>query len=71
MLAPFMPDHDYSEEHLAILRAMTPEQKLRAASSLYWTARNLKAAGVRLAHPDWSEAQVQEEVRRIFFHARS
>jgi hypothetical protein len=26
-----MPHHDYSEEHLAILRAMTPEQKLDAA----------------------------------------
>lgn len=62
-----MPDSDFSEEHLAILRAMTPEQKLDAAFRLYWTARDLKAAGLRMAHPEWTEAQVQEEVRRIFF----
>ena len=50
---------------------MTPEQKLEASFNLYWTARELKAAGLRMLHPDWTEEQVQEEVRRIFFHARS
>jgi hypothetical protein len=64
-------DDDYNEERLRILRAMTPEQKLRAANDLYWTAREFKAAGLRYHHPEWTEAQVQEEVRRIFFHARS
>jgi hypothetical protein len=64
-------DEDYSDEHMRILRAMTPEQKLAAASRLYWTARELKAMGLRHAHATWTEEQVQEEVRRIFFHARS
>ena len=66
-----MQDEDYSEEHLRILRAMTPEQKILAAEKLYWTAREFKAAGVRWLHPDWTEEQVQEEVRRVFMYARS
>ena len=64
-------DDDLSEEHIRILRAMTPEQKLVAANRLYWTAREFKAAGLRMQHPDWTEAQIQEEVRRIFMYARS
>jgi hypothetical protein len=66
-----VPDEDYSPEHIEILRRMTPEQKLEASFNIYWTARELKAAGLRMLHPDWTEEQVQEEVRRIFFHARS
>ena len=50
---------------------MTPEQKLVAANRLYWTAREFKAAGLRMQHPEWTEAQIQEEVRRIFMYARS
>ena len=66
-----MKDEDYSPEHLEILRRMTPEQKLMAAFDLYDTARELKAAGLRMQHPDWLEAQVQKEVSRIFLHART
>jgi hypothetical protein len=58
-------DEDYSPEHLEILRRMTPEQKLLAAHRLYWTAREFKAAGLRMLHPDWPEPKIQEEVRRI------
>ena len=66
-----MKDEDYSPEHLEILRRMTPEQKLEAAFDLYDTARELKAAGLRMQHPDWAEAQIQKEVSRIFLHART
>jgi hypothetical protein len=66
-----VPDEDYSPEHLEILRRMTPEEKIEASFKLYWEAREFKAAGLRMLHPDWTEEQVQEEVRRIFFHARS
>lgn len=62
-------DEDYSEEHLDILRAMTPEQKLRAAGNLYWSARTFCAAGVRMRHPDWDETLVQREVSRLFLYA--
>lgn len=66
-----MDSDGLSEEHIRILQAMTPEQKLRAANKLYWTARELKAAGLRMQHPEWTEEQVQAEVREIFFYARS
>lgn len=48
---------------------LTPEQKLRAAERLYWSARALKAAAFRARHPEWSEADVQAAVRDVFlFH---
>lgn len=48
---------------------LTPEQKLRAAERLYWSARALKAAAFRAWHPEWSEAEVQAAVRDAFlFH---
>ncbi|HYE32510.1 MAG TPA: hypothetical protein VEH27_13855 [Methylomirabilota bacterium] len=64
-----MRDDDYSEEHLEILRKLTPEQKLKQAFQLYWFARRLKAAWLRQQHPQWTEEQAQEEVRRVFLHA--
>lgn len=58
-------------EQREIYRKMTPEQKLIEAERLYFAARALKAAWLRTLHPDWSEAQVQNEVRRIFLLART
>lgn len=60
-----------TQDELRILRAMTPEQKLRAAERLYWTARALKAAWLRQQHPDWSEEEIQRKVREIFLNART
>ncbi len=58
------------EEYIRILRAMTPEQKLRAASNLYWGARDLKAAWLRSRHPEWTDDQIQKAVRDAFLYAR-
>jgi len=44
-------------------RRMTPAEKLRIACQLNRAARELKAAGLRMQHPDWSEEAVQAEVR--------
>lgn len=66
-----LPDEQPSPEQIAIYRKMTPEQRWTVAKRLYWTARKLKAAGVRMLHPDWSEEQVSREVTRIFQNARS
>ncbi|MBC8072736.1 MAG: hypothetical protein IAG13_30730 [Deltaproteobacteria bacterium] len=50
-------------------RRMTPEQKLRAAQRLYWSARAIKEAALRQRHPDWSDAQLARAVRDVFlFH---
>ena len=48
------------------IRAMTPEQKLRAASRLRRGAWNLKSAWLRQNNPDWPEEKVQQEVRYAF-----
>jgi hypothetical protein len=54
-----------------ILRALTPEQKLQAASRLYHSARQLKEAALRAQHPDWPEPRIQRAVRDAFLYARS
>jgi hypothetical protein len=66
-----LPDEQASPEQIAIFRAMSGEQKLKLAEQLYWTARKLKAAGIRAQHPDWSEVQITEAVRQIFLHGRT
>jgi ABC-type Na+ transport system ATPase subunit NatA len=58
-------------EQRRIYQDMTAEQKLRIAADLYHFARELKAAGLRAEHPNWSEKKIQEEVREIFLYART
>jgi hypothetical protein len=66
-----LPDEQPGSEQIEVLRAMSGQERLRAAGRLYWSARKMKAAGVRAQHPDWTETQVEAEVRRIFSNARS
>ena len=42
-----------------IIMAMTGEQRLRLASEMSEWAHKLAKAGIRDAHPDWPEEQVQ------------
>lgn len=65
-----LADEQPSREQIALLRAMSGQQRLALAEDMFWAARALKAAGVRHQHPDWSAAQVEAEVSRIFLHAR-
>ena len=66
-----LPDEQPSPEQIAALRAMSGERRLRLAEQLYWSARKMKAAGLRSQHPDWPEDSVNAEVWRIFLHART
>lgn len=66
-----MGDEQASPDQVALLRRMTPEQRWLAAHRLYWTMRQHKAAFLQSQHPAWSEQQVEDEVRRIFSHART
>lgn len=66
-----LPDEQTSPEQFAVFRAMTGAQRLRLAERLYWSARKMKAAGLRHQHPDWSEERVSHELREIFSHART
>jgi hypothetical protein len=56
-------------EQERIYQSMTPEQKLRIAADLRDCAWELKAAGLRGQHPDWSEKEIQEKVKEIFLYA--
>jgi hypothetical protein len=66
-----LPDEDIGPDQIAALRRMTPEQRWQAARNLYWSARRLKAAYLREQHADWTEEQIEREVRRVFLQARS
>ncbi|MEI6194499.1 MAG: hypothetical protein WCS42_09225 [Verrucomicrobiota bacterium] len=66
-----LPDEQTSPEQFAVLRAMTGARRLRLAERLYWSARKMKAAGLHNQHPDWPEQRLNDEVRRIFSHART
>jgi hypothetical protein len=70
-IGPMLPDEQPTSEQLDVLRAMSGQERLRVAEGLYWSARKMKAAGVQGQHPDWPEARVEVEVRRIFRHART
>ena len=50
---------------------MTPEEKLRVALRLYYSARELKSAALRAQHPDLSDGEIQQQVREIFLYART
>lgn len=60
-----MPDRK-RDPATEIIARMTPAQKLQASMRLYWSARELKAAGLRKEHPDWSEQQIAAAVREAF-----
>jgi hypothetical protein len=64
-----LADEQTSPEQFALLRAMPGERRLQIAEDMFWSARQLKAAGVRYQHPDWPEEKVIAEVNRIFLHA--
>lgn len=67
----WLADEQPSPEQVEIYRRMTPGRRLEIAEQLCWTARRMKTAWLQAQHPNWSEAQVAQEVARIFRHARS
>lgn len=48
---------------------MTPEEKLQRVAQLYEAGVQLKAAGLRLAHPDWPQERLELEARRSLLYA--
>ncbi len=51
--------------------AMTPEQKLQVALDLYHSAREIKTAGLKSQHPEWTPDTLNQKVREIFLYARA
>jgi hypothetical protein len=64
-------DEQPGADQFAVLRSISGERRLHLAEELFWSARRMKAAGLRSQHPDWTEEQIVSEVTRIFLHARS
>jgi len=58
-------------EQERIFQAMEPEKKLRVAQMLYYSARELKAAGLKAQNPDWYEEKINNRVRKIFLYVRT
>jgi len=56
-------------EQRLIFRSMLPQKKLEIALRLYHSARELKAAGLRMQNPNWSQEKIQDKVRSIFLNA--
>ena len=50
---------------------MTPEKKLQVALRLYYSAKELKAAGLKRQHPEWSTEKISQKVRENFLYART
>ncbi len=47
-----------------IFRNMTPEEKWKVATQLYWSARGLKEAYLQALHPGWTVREVNEAVKK-------
>ena len=50
---------------------ITPENKLKLSLKLYFTARELKRAGLKMLHPEWSNDKTEMKVKEIFLYART
>jgi hypothetical protein len=64
-------DFDMHAEQKKSYQAMTPEKKLQLALDLYYSARKIKAAGLKRQHPEWSTEKINQKVREIFLYART
>ena len=58
-------------EQKRIFQAMEPEKKLRIMQMLYYSAKELKAAGLRAQNSDWTNEKIKDRVREIFLYART
>jgi len=52
------------ERMVAVYRSKTGAERLRIADGMFRFARDLVAAGIRDAHPDWPDELVQREAAR-------
>ena len=52
-------------------QAMTPEKKLQVALGLYYSAKEIKVAGLKRQHPEWSMEKINQKAREIFLYART
>lgn len=75
---PFRPSRRYDNPRMKEafhpsqvegFRRMSPAQKLRMVADMYNAGIQLRAAGLRLKHPDWPEQRLVFEARRSLLFA--
>ena len=54
-----------------IYQSMTPEEKLKIALRLYYSAKQLKAAALHHEYPNLTKKEIQKKVREVFLYART
>jgi hypothetical protein len=54
------------DEIAAALRLMGPERRLAMMFQAEAFARTLMRAGAKFRHPDWTEAEVEREIARLW-----
>ena len=54
------------DEVAAALRLMAPERRLAMMFQAEGLARALARAGARSRHPDWTDAEVETEIARLW-----
>lgn len=62
-------DKHNDAENALRFKSMTAEKKLSLSLNLYYAARELKRAWLKLRHPEWDSTAVEEELKEIFKHA--
>jgi len=60
-MPPSTPDID-------AFHRMTPAKKWRLITSMHVQARRWKRAALKAQHPDWTDAQVDATVRKVFLN---
>jgi len=53
------------------IKNLEPEEKLYLSLKLYFSARELKMQSIKKFHPEMTEKEVKERVKKIFTYARS
>ena len=61
-----MSPQDGLRKQIELYRLMTGEQRSQIGFELYELAHEMVRCAVRQQHPDWSEAQMTQEVIRRF-----
>jgi hypothetical protein len=60
-----------SPEETAPFRNMTPANKLRMLASIHTQARTWKRAAFKAQHPDWTSANIDQQVKEVFLYGAS
>jgi len=69
MLARIFRIEIVDDASAAMYRHKTPAERLRILDELYVFSRKLTAAGIKQQFPNWTNAQVEQEVSRRIANA--